>query len=384
MAESSHQEKTEAPTQRRLGKAREEGQVARSSEVPAAAVVVGGLLLLLLSGPWLISLWVSHFASTFVIDSKIIATPALLPDIFARHAASIFMLVFPVVIVLMVLAVAASGLTGGYFFSVQAVMPKGSKLNPVEGLKRIFGMHALVELGKALFKFTLVASVLWLLIYLNLGALIDTGKMSLEPALAAMSALIMKSALTVGLALVVVAALDAPLQKYQFMKKMRMTRQEVKDELKDMEGRPEVKAQIRRRQREMANARMMKRIKEADVVITNPEQFAVALKYEPGSDSAPILIAKGVDFMAMRIREEAGRHAIHIFEAPPLSRALYYTTEIDRAIPETLYRAVAEVIAYVFALEAQRPGTDPLQRPDPRVPPEMHFDAAGRVVPGLH
>lgn len=379
MAESSHQEKTEAPTQRRLRKARDEGQVARSTEVPAAAVVVGGLLLLLLSGPWLIKLWISHFASAFMIDSRIIATPGLLPVVFAKHAVNIFILVSPVVILLMILAVAASGLTGGYFFSLQAVMPKSSKLNPVEGLKRIFGVRALVELGKALLKFALVASVLWFLLYANLGTLVGVGKMSLEPALASMSGLIMQSALIVALALIVVAAIDAPLQKHQFMKRMRMTRQEVKDELKDMEGRPEVKAQIRRRQREMASARMMGRIKEADVVITNPQHFAVALKYEPGSDSAPILIAKGADFMAMRIREEAKRFGIHVFEAPPLSRALYYSTEIDQTVPEKLYRAVAEVIAYVFAIEAQRPGSEDLLKPDPKIPPDMQFDASGRI-----
>ncbi len=379
MAESGYQEKTEAPTQRRLRKAREDGQVARSAEVPAAAVVVGGLLLLLLSGPWLVKLWTAHFASAFVIDSKIIATPSLLPVVFANHAFNIFILVSPVVIVLMMLAVAASGLTGGYLFSLRAVMPKGSKLNPIEGFKRIFGVRALVELGKALLKFMLVASVLWFLLYANLGNLIGMGKMSLEPALASMSSLIMQSALIVALALIVVAAIDAPLQKHQFMKKMRMTRQEVKDELKDMEGRPEVKAQIRRRQREMASARMMGRIKEADVVITNPQHFAVALKYEPGSDSAPVMIAKGADFMAMKIREEAKRLGIHIFEAPPLSRALYYSTDIDSMVPEKLYRAVAEVIAYVFAIEAQKPGSEVLIKPDPKIPPDMQFDTSGRI-----
>ncbi len=379
MAESGYQEKTEAPTLRRLRKAREEGQVARSAEVPAAAVVVGGFLLLWLSGPWLINLWISHFVSAFAFDSRIIATPSLLPGVFAKHAFNIFILVSPVVIVLMILAAAASGLTGGFIFSLQAVIPKSSKLNPVDGLKRIFGIRAMTELGKALLKFGLVVSVLCFLLHVNFGSLIGMGKMSLEPALSAMSVVIMKSALIVALALIVVAVIDAPLQKYQFMKKMRMTRQEVKDELKDMEGRPEIKAQIRRRQREMASARMMGRIKDADVVITNPQHFAVALKYEPGADSAPILIAKGADFMAMRIREEANRLGIHVFEAPPLSRALYYSTEIDQTVPEKLYRAVAEVIAYVFAIEAERPGRGDLIKPDPKIPSDMRFDASGKV-----
>ena len=178
--------------------------------------------------------------------------------------------------------------------------------------------------------------------------------------------------------LAVIALIDAPYQKYAFMKRMRMTKQEIKDEFKEMEGQPEVKAQIRRRQREMANARMMQRIKDADVVITNPEHFAVALEYDPSGDGAPVLVAKGTDHMAARIREEAGTHGIHIFQAPPLARALYFTTELEQQVPEDLYHAVAQVIAYVFSLEARMPGQS--QRPKPRVqlPASMLFDADGQ------
>jgi flagellar biosynthetic protein FlhB len=158
-----------------------------------------------------------------------------------------------------------------------------------------------------------------------------------------------------------------------------MTKQEIRDEMKDMEGRPEVKAQIRRRQREMSNSRMIDRVKDADVIITNPEHFAVALSYDPNGDSAPILLAKGADAVAARIRAEAEKHGIEIFQAPPLARALYFTTDLERPVPEDLYYAVAQVIAYIFNLASVRPGAPPVQRPQPKVPPNMQFDANGKL-----
>ena len=178
---------------------------------------------------------------------------------------------------------------------------------------------------------------------------------------------------------ILIAIIDVPFQRWQFMKQMRMTKQEIKDEMKDIEGRPEVKAQIRRRQREMATGRMIDQVKNADVVITNPEHFAVALAYDPNGDSAPILLAKGADAIAARIREEAAKHGVEIFQAAPLARALYFTTEIDHPVPEDLYYAVAQVIAYVFNLASVRPGAAPLQRPNPTVPPNMQFDSHGRL-----
>ena len=192
--------------------------------------------------------------------------------------------------------------------------------------------------------------------------------------------LILESVLWLTLSLVFIAMIDVPYQRHAFMKRMRMTKQEIRDEHKDMEGRPEVKAQIRRRQREVATARMMQKVKEADVIITNPEHFAIALAYDPTADGAPIMLAKGADFVAARIREEAKAHSIEIFAAPQLARALYFTTEVDQPIPETLYFAVAQVIAYVFSLAQVRPGVDPMQRPNPKIPPSMLFDANGQPL----
>jgi flagellar biosynthetic protein FlhB len=244
----------------------------------------------------------------------------------------------------------------------------------------------LVELGKAILKFVLVATVLWWSLVSNMEALVQIGQMSLEPALNAAGRMIMQSGLWVALSLAVIAMIDVPWQKYTFNKRMRMSKQEIKDEYKQMEGSPEIKAQIRRRQREMANSRMMSRVKDADVVITNPEHFAVALEYDPTGDGAPIMVAKGSDHMAARIREEAKAHGIHLFQAAPLARAIYFTTEVEQQVPEDLYHAVAQVIAYVFSLEAASPMNAPRPKPQVKVPISMQFSPDGKKASdqGVH
>ncbi|PUE51335.1 flagellar biosynthesis protein FlhB [Limnohabitans sp. 2KL-51] len=380
MSESA-EDKTEDPTAQKLKKARDDGQVARSMELPAAVIVIGSFAVLMVTGGWVITRLSAVFAQGFVFDRQLIEKPLLLPAHFGEHLVSAFMLVMPVILFTMVAAVIASGLTGGYLFSLGAVMPKGSKLNLISGLKRIFGTHALVELGKAILKFVLVSTVLWWSLMANMDSLVRIGQMGLEPALDAAGKMVLQSGLWVALSLAVIAMIDVPWQKHSFTKRMRMTKQEVKDEYKQMEGNPEIKAQIRRRQREMANSRMMDRVKDADVVITNPEHFAVALEYDPTGDGAPIMVAKGSDHMAALIRAEAKNHGIHIFEAAPLARAIYFTTEVERQVPEDLYHAVAQVIAYVFSLEAASPLNPPRPRPEVTVPPSMLFSPDGKRDP---
>lgn len=379
MSQESAQEKTEEPTARKLSKARDDGQVARSIELPAAAIVIGAFLTILATGGWLVTRIADSFAQGFVFDRKTLDQPLLLPTVFFDQALTSFWLIAPIMLLTAVLAVIAAGMTGGYLFSLKAVAPKASKLSLVEGFKRMFGTHAATELLKAIIKFTLVSGVLWFSIASEFDTLLQLGRMGLEPALTVGGEMIAKSALWISLSLAIIAFIDVPIQKSQFTKRMRMTKQEVKDEMKDIEGRPEVKAQIRRRQREMANGRMMQRVKDADVIITNPEHFAVALEYDPSSDRPPVVVAKGMDEMAARIREEGGTHGVHIFSAPPLARALYFTTEVEGPINEALYHAVAQVIAYVYNLEAAQPGRGGVVKPQPKVPPNMRFDTNGRV-----
>jgi len=377
---SDEAQRTEEPTARRLRRARDEGQVARSVELSAAAVMFAATLMLFtMGGAWL-KLLSSYFAAGFTLDRKFLETPALLPAAFASQLFHGFILVLPVMLLTLGVAILASGATGGFLFSLSAVLPKFSKLSPLAGMKRMFGPNAAMELFKAVLKFSIVSAVLVLLINYHFSELLLLGSMGLKPGLALAGSLITESALWLTFSLIFIAMIDVPYQRFSFMKRMRMTKQEIRDEMKDMEGQPEVKAQIRRRQREVANARMMQKVKDADVIITNPEHFAVALSYDPTSDGAPILIAKGADHMAARIREEAKTHSVEIFSAPQLARALYFTTNVDQPIPDALYYAVAQVIAYVFSLGQVRPGTAPMARPKPQIPASMLFDADGKLI----
>ena len=380
MAENSSAEKTEDPTERKLRNAREEGQVARSVELPAAAVTIGAILTLFFIGGYWIKQMAEIFASGFKFDRKTLDNPDLMVTAFAHQIGEAFLLIVPVLLVTAVLAILSSGATGGYLFSLKNTLPKFSKLSLLSGFKRMFGANAAIELLKAILKFSLVTIVLWALVSRQMDPMMQLGQMAIEPALAAAGWMVAESALWLSLSLLVIALIDAPYQKYSFIKRMRMTKQEVKDEMKDMEGQPEVKQQIRRRQREMANNRMIQKVQDADVVITNPEHFAVALSYDPTGDGAPILLAKGSDHMAARIREEAEKHGVEMFAAPPLARALYFSTEEDQAVPESLYLAVAQVIAYVFSLADVRPGVAPMLKPQPKVPASMLFDANGKLM----
>ncbi len=373
-------ERTEEPTARRLKRARDEGQVARSIDLSTAAVMLAAVLMLFtLGGVWFNQLS-KLFAAGLVWDRTLLETPALLPQAFASQLGHALLLVLPVLLVTLVVAILAAGATGGYLFSLQAILPKFSKLSPLTGLKRMLGVNAAVELLKSVAKFSLIAGVLLLLLEKHLSALVHIGSMGMQQGIALGGSLISESVLWLTLSLVLIAMIDVPYQRYAFTKRMRMTKQEIRDEMKDAEGRPEVKAQIRRRQREVATARMMHKVKDADVIITNPEHFAVALSYDPTSDGAPILLAKGVDFVASRIREEAKTHSVEVFSSPELARALYFTTKVDEPVPEALYLAVAQVIAYVFSLGQMQPGVQPMARPYPKIPASMLFDSNGKPL----
>ena len=377
MAEESADDKTEEATARRLEKAREEGQIPRSQELGGAAVMITAMAALYLTGPWMMNNLSGLVASGFVFDRKDIFAERLMPLQFAEFGLSALMLIVPILGLTVIVAILATSLMGGLNFSWKAIEPKPSKLSPIEGFKRMFGMKALVELLKAILKFLLVASVLLYFMWEFSEELIALGQMAFEPAMAAAGEMIGWTTLMVTATLVVIAAIDVPYQNYEFYKRMRMTKQEVKDEFKDVEGRPEVKAKIRQRQREMAEQRMMQQVKEADVIITNPEHFAVALVYDPESDGAPIVIAKGIYHLALRIRNEGSENGIPQVETPPLARALYYTTEVYQAIPEDLYYAVAQVIAYVFSLSSVRRDGRMAEKPNPEIPPEYQFDTDG-------
>jgi len=380
MAEQdTSQERTEEPTAKRLEKAREDGQVARSQELSVAAMMIGGASFMYLFGGSLIADLSEIFSAGFVFDRKAIFSDNLLPATFGSHALQSLWVMIPLFVLTLVIALSSAGLIGGYLFSLKSIAPKASKINPLQGIKRIFGLRALVDLAKALTKFSLVGLVLFLVVSQSFSAITQLGFMAIEPSMAAAGELIVRGTVLVTLTLIIAAAIDIPYQIYEFNKKIKMTKQEVKDELKDTEGRPEIKAKIRQKQREMALGSMLEAVADADVVIVNPEHFAVALSYDPGSDSAPIVVAKGVDLIAQTIRERAGQSGVALFSSPSLARALYFTTEVKQAVPEALYQAVAQVIAYIFSLNGLKPGSKIWQKPDPEVPPGMRYSADGRL-----
>jgi flagellar biosynthesis protein FlhB len=373
-------EKTEEPTSRRLEKARNEGQLARSIELPVAAMSLGAVGFFSLMGGWLFNGMSQLFVSQLEFDRKITDKAELLPGLFAQAVIDAFLLILPIMLMMYFIAIVSTVLSGGMVFSMGMLAPKFSKLNPLSGLKRIFGTKALIELVKAIVKFVVVGGILLLQVSNHMDELLSLANMDLSQAMAIAGKLIVDACFWLAMGLVLIALADVPIQQYQVHKKLMMSRQEVRDEMKDSEGRPEVKQKIKQRQREMANNKMMAKVKDADVVITNPQHFAVALSYDPNGEGAPILLAKGSDEMARRIREEAQAHAVELFPAPELARALYFTTQVDEPIPEGLYHAVAQVIAYVFSLNQSYAAGEGVLKPVPVVPENMRFDSNGLPV----
>jgi len=373
-------EKTEEPTGRRLDKARSEGQLARSIELPVAAMSLGAVGFFSLMGGWLFNGMSQLFVSQLEFDRKVIDKAELLPGLFAQAVVDAFLLILPIMLLMYFIAIVSTVLSGGLVFSMGMLAPKFSKLNPLSGLQRIFGMKSLIELGKSIAKFVVVGGILLLQVGNHMDELLNLANMDLNQAMAVAGKLIVDACFWLAMGLVLIALADVPIQQYQVHKKLMMSRQEVRDEMKDSEGRPEVKQKIKQRQREMANNKMMAKVKDADVVITNPQHFAVALSYDPNGEGAPILLAKGSDDMARRIREEAQAHAVELFPAPELARALYFTTQVDEPIPEGLYHAVAQVIAYVFSLNQSYAAGEGVMKPVPVVPENMRFDSNGLPV----
>jgi len=376
MAEDSA-ERTEEPTAQRLKKAREEGQVARSVELSTAAILVAATLFFSMSGSYLFHRLGGLFTAQLQFDRKVMDKAELLPAIFFQSVIDGYLLILPVMALLAVVALLSTVMSGGLIFSPKMMLPKFSKLDPLAGFARMFGLKALIELCKTLLKFLVISVILWMSITNNIEDLVSLNRMDLGTAVSHAGSMILDACFWMSMGLVVIAIADVPLQHYQVNKKLKMTRQEVKDEMKNSEGRPEVKATIRRRQREMANNRMIDNVKDADVVITNPQHFAVALSYDPNSDGAPTLVAKGTDDLAKRIRERAKENSVYIFEAPELARALYFTTKLDHPIHEGLYHVVAQVIAYVFSLNQRYSPGEGLVKPTLRIPDNMRYDENG-------
>jgi len=382
MAEDSELEKTEPASQKRLDEAREQGNVPRSRELATCSVLlVAGCALWMLGGrltAQLGSLLTNSLSfergQAFDMDLLVSRSASLLIDVLLAFA--------PVAGALMLVAVGAPMLIGGWNFSTKAFMPNFGKLNPLSGLGNLVSSNALVELGKAVGKTILVGIVAWIVVRGKQDAVMALALEPLNVASVHLGQLLLQCFILIVAALVAIAAIDVPYQLWHHASQLKMTREDLRQEAKESEGNPEIKAKIRATQREMARRRMMSEIPTADVVVTNPTHFAVALKYTDGKMRAPKVVAKGADEVAAKIRELAAEHHVPLLEAPPLARALFRHAELGDEIPEALYTAVAEVLAYVFQLKAHAShgGMKPSVPTALEVPPGMDplGDSAGQ------
>ncbi len=376
MADDSSQEKTEEPTGRKLQKAREEGQVPRSKELSTFVVLIAGALALLIFGQYIGNGMGTLFEYSFELSRDEIfddQQPIIHLENLVRDAA----ITLAPFMVIMILAsfIGPTGL-GGFNFATKALIPKPNRLDPVQGVKKLFSLNSLVELGKGILKTLVIGACAVLIFYIDIPEIRALRGEAIEVAVPHAIVTIAWSFFWLACSLIFIVIVDVPFQIFNHKKELRMTKQEVKDEFKDIEGKPEVKRRIRQVQFEMAQKRMMEAVPEADVVITNPTHYSVALKYDAESMGAPLVIAKGIDHLALKIREIAKAHKIEIVEAPPLTRAVYHHSEVGQEIPSSLYLAVAQVLAYVFQLRRYRSGygQKPGEIPSFEIPPNMRRD----------
>lgn len=354
MSEESDQEKTEAPTPHRLEKAREDGQIPRSRELTSLLMVLAGLSIIWMGGEPLARRLAAMLSAGLHFDHKIINDPRLIVNQISLLIKQAVWALLPLMSGLVLVAIAAPMLLGGLLFSGKSISFKFSKLNPLPGLKRLFSAQAGAELLKAFLKATLVGAVTaWYLLH-NWP---DMMRLMSEPPVAALRHalnIVAACGLLIVLGLVPMVGFDVFFQIFTNIKKLRMSRQDIRDEYKQQEGDPHVKGRIRQQQRAIARRRMMADVPKADVIVTNPTHYSVALQYDEKKMSAPKVLAKGAGLVALRIREIGNENRIPVLEAPPLARALYRHAEIGQQIPGQLYSAVAEVLAWVWQLHRWR------------------------------
>jgi len=357
MAENADgQEKSEDPSQKRLDDARRKGQIPRSREFNSMVMLVSAALSLLFMGDDLMRDFSAMLADGLTLDRKMIFDRFGVIAGLSKMLEEAGMMLMPYFLISVVAAIASSLVIGGWSFSMEAMAPSFGKMNPWSGFKRMFDVRGLVELIKSILKLLLIGFVAVLMMD-SLGAeLLNLGYQEPNAAMGHAGQMLTWVFLVLSLLLIMIAAIDIPYQLWDHAKQMKMTMQEVRDEFKDSEGKPEVKSRIRQMQRELAQRRMMEAVPEADVIITNPTHYAVALKYDGEGMRAPRVVAKGKNLIAAQIRNKAMEHEVPIFSAPPLARAIYFSTEIDQEIPAGLYFAVAQVLAYIYQLKATRKG----------------------------
>jgi len=379
MAEENQegQEKTEQATPKREQEARDEGQLARSRELSTMAVLMVAAISFYMIGGHMVGDIESMMREFLGIQRPWAFDPQAIPLALTAMVEDFLLMVLPFLMIMLVIALLSPLALGGWSLSTKAMAFKPERLDPIKGLSRVFARRGLMELLKALAKFALITGIAGLFIWTHLDELLLVGSGSVIGSLRHATSLSLQAFLIIGFSTVLIAVVDVPFQLWDNANKLKMTKQEIKEEMKQTEGRPEVRSRIRALQQEVASRRMMEDVPKADVIVTNPDHYAVALRYEQGSMSAPRLLAKGVNDTAERIRSLGARHDIAILQTPPLARALYFSTRIGDEIPEGLYVAVAQVLAYVYRLREQAPDDTPPPAPvDLPIPDELRRDPA--------
>jgi len=356
MAESDSGEKTEEPTAKKLSDARKKGQIARSKDLGTMFVLVGSAFAMMVMGDALVEALSSTMKRLFSLSRREAMDVHAIAGIISSGASNIIFPMLAIFFIIMLAAFIGNTMLGGMAFSWEAMAPKASRLSPLAGFKRMFGVQAAVELLKSILKFFVVFIVAFSLLSglfeQILGLSLEAIPLNFGHAVNMLLWMFLALALSIG----IIVAIDAPYQVWNHTRQLKMTKQEIKDEFKNTEGNPEIKGRIKQTQYEMSQRRMMSEVPNSDVVITNPTHYSVALKYDPKVGGAPQLVAKGLDEMAMHIRTIAKENGVEIVQSAALARSLYYTSEVDQDIPEELYAAVAQVLAFIFQLNEHKKG----------------------------
>lgn len=370
-------EKTEAPTAKRRRDAVDKGDVLQSRELGTALVMIVGAGWIAVAGPWMIAALERMLSNALSFDSSAIETfdPA------SAIVSTVLAVALPIALLFLLTLAAAIGapaMLGSLGFRWSAISFNPGKLNPAAGIKRIFGLQGLIELGKALLKIIALGAVGYWLLMGQIRSIVTLGQQDLRTALDHLGSTFVFAVLVMTLALALVAGADVPAQMFQRSKRLRMSKQEIKDESKQTEGSPELRAAIRQRQMQVARRSARKAVAEATVVLTNPTHFAVALRYKPGYDAAPVVLARGRGATAQAMRELATEHAVPTLQYPQLTRAIYYTSQAGQMIRDDLFIAVAAILAFVFNLD--RAMAEGIAQPDVDVPDGARFDEDGRAI----
>lgn len=376
MAEESDVEKTEPASTRRLEQAREEGQVPRSREIGAFLVLIVAATAFWFVGPWMVQRTTAIFRRGLIIEEPLFRDPQFMLVRFADLSLDALLSFAPLLLALVVAALVSPFFLGSWNFSLKALNPDFGRLDPIKGLSRLISWSGLIELVKAVAKALVVGGVAFWVLWSERADIFALFGQSIEVAVSSAGHLLNFSFLMIVMAMLLIVAVDVPFQLWQYYDKLKMSKEEVKREGREMEGDPQVKGRIRQLQREAARKRMMGAVPTADVIVTNPTHFAVALAYKSGM-TAPKIVAKGAGEIALKIREIGAANGVPLLEAPPLARALYRHADIDQEIPSALYAAVAEVLAYVYQLASWRQvgGNYPIPPRELPVPQEMAMEA---------